>query len=136
MNDKINKHNYATVNATEKTVDDYNNIFLGSNRITNSSPISEPITPEYLTNNGWSEDGVAGRWYDEHIWYPIFTLSKTYPVIGTVYFKWSYYSKQILVSRQDTIKPDIGFYYVDIAKTLGDLEKVMDRESIFENFKL
>ena len=135
MSDKINKHVYDSVNATGKTVNEYNKDLWGFNNITNSSPNSEPITPEYLINNGWHKDGVAGHWYDEHIWFPIFTLSKTYPVIGTVYFKWSYYSQQILISLQDTISPDISSYYVKMAKTVGDLEKVMNMESIFKNFK-
>ena len=58
---------------------------------------------EYLINNGWDKSGIAGKWYDKPIWYPIYTFTKSYPHIGVIYFKYSFAKTY----DESNISPDI-----------------------------
>lgn len=99
------------------------------------------LTPEYLINNGWDESGIAGKWYDKPIWYPIYTFAKSYPYIGVIYFKYSFASKQIMIADVDDMDPSFSKnknckWEFEIIKTIDDLKKMMEMEFICGKLKL
>lgn len=99
------------------------------------------LTPEYLINNGWDEDGIAGKWYDKPIWYRIYTFAKSYPRIGVIYFKYSFDSEQIMIADVDDMNPSFSKYKnckwaFEIIRTIDDLKKVMEMEFICGKLKL
>lgn len=125
-------NNYLT-NQKYNTTD-----FGGCN---NSAKIktSNKLTPEYLINNGWNKSGIAGKWYDKSMWYPIYTFAKSYPHIGVIYFKYSFDSEQIMIANVDDMNPSFGKnckWEFEIIRTIDDLKKVMEMEFIYEKLKL
>ena len=99
------------------------------------------LTPEYLTDNGWDESGIAGKWYDKPIWYPIYTFAKSYPHIGVIYFKYSFDSEQIMIANVDDMDPSFSKnksckWEFEIIRTIDDLKKVMEMEFICKILKL
>lgn len=102
---------------------------------------SNKLTPEYLINNGWDKSGIAGKWYDKPIWYPIYTFAKLYPHIGVIYFKYSFDSEQIMIADVDDMDPSFSKnknckWEFEIIRTIDDLKKVMEMEFICEKLKL
>lgn len=126
MNNYLTKQKYNTVD------------FEGCNNV-DKVTISNKLTPEYLINNGWNESGIAGKWYVKSVWHRIYTFAKSYPLIGVIYFKYSFDSEQIMIANVDDMNPSIGKnckWEFEIIRTIDDLKRVMEMEFICEKLKL